>query len=143
MAGSRYYIQRLTHQLVREITLVLQNEINDPRVPSISTVTEVRLSSDTRNATVFVSILGDEKVKKGALIALNRAAPYIQRVVGKHITMKHFPRFIFKIDNSLERGERVEILLKEVASDIEIPDVENLQALEEIPDGQEKTDDLD
>jgi ribosome-binding factor A len=119
MAGTRYYIERLTHQLMREISLVLQNEISDPRIPSISTVTEVRLSDDTRNATVFVSVLGDEKVKKGALIALNRAAPYIQKMVGKHITMKHFPRFSFKIDNSLERGERVEILLQEISNDLE------------------------
>lgn len=118
MAGSRYYIERLAHQLAREIVLVLQNEINDPRIPSVSTVTEVRLSPDTRNATVFVSVLGDEKVKKGAMIAINRAAPYIQKMVGKHITIKHFPRFVFKLDESLERGERVETLLKEITDDL-------------------------
>ena len=103
MAGSRYYIQRLTHQLVREIGLVLQNEINDPRIPSVCTVTEVRLSQDTRNATVFVSVLGDEKVKKGALIALSRAAPYVQRMVGKHITMKHLhPTNYFRTRHRLD-----------------------------------------
>jgi ribosome-binding factor A len=65
-----------------------------------------------------VSVLGDEKVKKGAMIALNRAAPYIQKMVGKHIVIKHFPRFAFKIDSSLERGERVELLLKEISDDV-------------------------
>ena len=63
MPASHFHIDRLREQLQHEIGTVIAQEMRDPRIPSIVTVTRIKLAQDTRNATVFVSIFGDEKVK--------------------------------------------------------------------------------
>ena len=85
------------------------------------TVTQIKLAQDTRNATVFVSIYGDDRVKAGALGALNAAAAYIQRLVASRITVKHFPRLYFKIDDSIEYNSHMNELFKEIQDDVATP----------------------
>jgi ribosome-binding factor A len=119
MAGLPYYHERVKEDLIREIGWVISNEMRDPRVPPVVTVTDLKLASDTRNATVFISILGDDMTKNGALIALNRGAPFIQKLVAQKISIRHFPRLLFKLDNSIEHGTRINELLKEIKDDLD------------------------
>jgi ribosome-binding factor A len=121
MPASHFHIDRLREQLQHEIGTVIAREMRDPRIPSIVTVTQVKLAPDTRNATVFVSVFGDEKVKGDALAALNAGAAYIQRVVSGRITVKHFPHLSFKLDNSIEHSQHINELLKEISDDLEQP----------------------
>jgi ribosome-binding factor A len=121
MSESHYHIDRLREQLRIEIGTVIAREMRDPRIPSIVTVTRIKLAQDTRNATVFVSILGDEKMKTDALAALNAAAAYIQRLVSARITIKHFPHLYFKPDHSIEHSHHINELLKEISDDLEQP----------------------
>jgi ribosome-binding factor A len=119
MSSVSWYSVRVKEQLGRKIAWVIARRLNDPRVPPVVTVTDVALSPDTRNATVYVSVLGDEKAVKGALIALNRAAGFIQGTVAENMSMKHFPRLYFKLDTSVGRGSRINELLDEVKDDLE------------------------
>jgi ribosome-binding factor A len=119
MPASHYHFERLREQLQHEIGIVIAREMRDPRIPSVVTVTQVKLAQDTRNATVSVSIYGDDQVKNGALEALNAAAPYIQRMVSSRITIKNFPHLYFKLDNSLEHSQHINELLKEIKDDLE------------------------
>ena len=118
MSSTHFHIERLSELLQREIGTVIAQELRDPRIPPVVTVTRVKLAQDTRNATVFVSIYGDEKVKNDAVAALNGAAPFIQRIVASHITVKHFPRLYFKLDNSIEHSQHINELLKEIQDDL-------------------------
>lgn len=114
-----FHIPRLAEQLQKEISIVITQELRDPRIPSLVTITSIKLAQDTRNATIFVSIYGDAKEKNEALAALNGAAPFIQRVVAGRVTVKNFPRMLFKLDNSIEYGGHIDELLKEVKDDLE------------------------
>jgi ribosome-binding factor A len=118
MASTSFHMKRATEEIRREIGLIICGELRDPRVPPILTVTEVRLATDMRNATVFVSVLGGEKERKGALIALNNAAPFIQRTLGARIRLKYMPRLLFKPDATLEKGAKINELLKEIRNDL-------------------------
>jgi len=118
MPVSHYHFERLREQLQHEIGTVIAGEMRDPRIPPVVTVTQVKLAQDTRNATVFVSIYGDDRVKTGALEALNTAAAYIQRMVSSRITIKNFPHLYFKLDNSLEDSQHINELLKEIKDDL-------------------------
>lgn len=118
MGNLHFHIERLSEQLQKEIGIVIAQELRDPRIPPVVTVTKVKLAQDTRNATVFVSIYGDEQVKNDALIALNGAAPFIQRTVAGRITVKHFPKLMFKNDNSLQHAQHINELLKEIENDL-------------------------
>ena len=108
----------MEEQLQREIAWTISNKVNDPRIPKIITVTIIKLAPDTRNATVFVSILGDDEQKAKALKALNRAAPFIQRCVSSRISMKRFPKIFFKIDNVFEKSQQINSLLAQVKDDL-------------------------
>lgn len=119
MSSPMYYKERLKHDLAREIGWTIANRVRDPRIPSIVTVTEVRLSADTRNATVFVSVFGEDVVKTEALAALQHAAPFIQNRVAEKVKMKNFPRLHFKLDRSLDQSERINELLDEVKDDLD------------------------
>ena len=114
-----YHLEHVRRQLIREIGWAIQNKVRDPRVPMIVSVTDLKLSADTRNATVFVNVYGDERTKESARIALNRAAPFIQRVVGERIKLRHLPKLLFKIDTSIEHGMHIEEILRELKDDLD------------------------
>ncbi len=103
---------------MREIVWTIKNEVRDPRVPMIVSVSDMKLAPDTRNATVFVHVYGDDTVKRDAIAALNRAAPFIQQVVAGRVQMRHFPKLFFKLDTSIDRGMHIDELLREVRDDL-------------------------
>ena len=121
MPTSKFHIQRLSEQLRQEIGNVIAFKMRDPRIPRVLTITQVKLANDTRNATVFISVYGDEKVKEAAFTALAAATPYIQREVAGRITVKHFPHLYFKPDDSLEYASHMNELFKEIEDDVATP----------------------
>jgi ribosome-binding factor A len=118
MPVPQYHHEHLTESLRREIGWTIANRVRDPRVPSVVTVTDISLSPDTRSASVYVSIYGSDKEKEDALVALNRAAAFIQNTVSKRISVKHFPKLSFRADESLERGTRISGILKDIEDDL-------------------------
>ena len=119
MPALHYHFERLREQLQHEIGTVIAREMRDPRIPPVVTITGVKLAQDTRNATVSVSVYGEEKVRSDAIDALNAAAAYIQHKVSARITIKHFPQLYFKLDASLEHTQHINELLKEIRDDLE------------------------
>jgi ribosome-binding factor A len=119
MAVPKFHIERLAETLHREIGTVISQEVRDSRVPDVVTITEVRLSKDARNATVYVSVMGDKSKRASALAALNRAAPFIQRTVASRVATKNFPRLQFKLDGSIEYGQHINKLFKEIQCDLD------------------------
>ncbi len=118
MSSVKWHFNRLKEQLKREISWTISNKINDPRIPDVVTIGEIKLAPDTRNATVYISIYGDDKEKKSALIALNRATPYIQKCIVSKISVKNFPKLNFKIDSSFEHREHINTILENIKDDL-------------------------
>ena len=114
-----YHRERLREELHKEIGWAIANEMRDPRVPAIVTVTEVRLAPDCRNATVFVSVMGNEAEKKSAIGALNNGAPFLQHVVARRIVVKFIPKLYFKIDNTIEQSNRLNDLFNTIRCDLD------------------------
>ena len=79
--------------------------------PGIFTVTGVRCGKDLRDATVDVSVFGDEATKSGAMRQLQRHARDFQALVNRQVRLKFTPRLVFKLDRSLERGDAVLAIL--------------------------------
>lgn len=119
MAAPHFHKERLSELMQREVAAVISRELRDPRIPSIVTITGINLAADMRNATIFVSIFDVAAQESGeAIRALNKAAPFIQRLVASRITIKHFPRLYFKQDDSITRTEHIHKLLKEINDDL-------------------------
>ena len=105
---------RRVADLVRQVVSdVILHELRDPRV-GVVTVTEVRLPSDLKDARVFVSCLGDADAREAAVDALNHAAPFLRRAVGRKVRLKYVPQLTFVADTTLDRGERLETLLQKI-----------------------------
>lgn len=119
MPTPHFHKERLAELMHREIADVIANQVRDPRIPTIVTITKVNIGSDQRNATVFVSLFGEEVDSEVALTALNKAAPFIQRIVASRIVIKHFPRLYFKRDVGMEHTQHIHKLLKEINNELE------------------------
>ncbi len=101
--------------------IVERGEIRDPRLIGLPvTVTEVRVSPDLRNATVFVVPLGGRGDRKTMIEALDAATPFLRHRVAQSVTLRYVPRLTFKVDESFDQASRIEELLKEptVARDL-------------------------
>lgn len=119
MGSAHFHKERLTELMHREIADVIARELRDPRIPPIVTITKIQLGTDQRNATVYVSIFGEDASKSDeALVALNKAAPFIQRVVASRIIIKHFPKLLFKVDTGIVQTQHIQELLKEINDDL-------------------------
>jgi len=97
-----------------------RGELHDPALAGISlTVTEVRISPDLKNATVFVLPFGGGDVEV-ALAALGRAAPFLRGRVGKQLRLRFLPQLSFRRDPSFDTANRIDEILRspDVARDL-------------------------
>ncbi|MFQ8581310.1 MAG: 30S ribosome-binding factor RbfA, partial [Holdemania massiliensis] len=69
---------------------------------------------DYSYATIYVSFLGKEERKQAGLKALNRAKGFIRSELGKRLSIRKVPDLIFKLDDSLEKGERIESIISKI-----------------------------
>jgi len=102
--------ERVSERIHHEISDLLQNEIRDPRLEQV-TVTGVEISPDLQLATVFISVMGDQEAKDNALSALERASGYVRRELAQRLGMRVTPAVQFVLDESWERGARLDALL--------------------------------
>ncbi|HET7224710.1 MAG TPA: 30S ribosome-binding factor RbfA [Candidatus Eisenbacteria bacterium] len=106
--------ERVAHLMQREIAEILQRELRDPRIPQLVSVTDVEVSRDLSFARVFVSILESETSHAHTLAALNRAAGFVRHALSPRLGLREVPELRFVHDPSLERGARVEEILKKI-----------------------------
>ena len=97
-------MDRVNTLVRQEISRILAVEMNDPRLSSLISITEVRTSRDLRSAKVYFSVLGDEDAKRDALSALENAGGYIHRTMKRNLSLKFAPFLSFQLDESIEQG---------------------------------------
>ena len=108
--------QRVSQELQKEIAMILQREIKDPRLGMMVTVSGVEVSRDLAYAKVFVTFLNDkdEEAVKNGLKALKEASGYIRILLGKAMRLRIVPELTFFYDNSLIEGMRMSNLVSNV-----------------------------
>lgn len=108
--------QRVGDLLREEIADIIMRKVKDPRIGFV-TVTGVTLTDDLKIAKVFVSILKEEE-REATLAVLNAATSFIRSEVARRVRMKSIPSLEFKIDESIEYGDRIDKLLREIKEKI-------------------------
>ncbi|MBR1797279.1 MAG: 30S ribosome-binding factor RbfA [Clostridiales bacterium] len=97
---------------------IISNELKDPRVPLLTSVTQVKMTRDLSHATVFVSVFGNDHDKTEALSAIEGATGFIRYEMCKRINLRLAPELHFKLDNTLDEAARMEALIdKTLAED--------------------------
>jgi ribosome-binding factor A len=103
---------RINEQLKQEISLIVRDEVRDPRV-GLATVTAVQTSPELDHARVFITSLGDEEEREEILTGLRSAAAYIRKQLGGRLHMRRFPELHFEADRVLAEALRIERLLRD------------------------------
>jgi len=107
-------VDKVSDLLKREIALLIQNEVRDPRV-GMASVTSVRVSKDLAHATVFVTLLGKSTTEEAndSIEALNKAAGFLRSMLAKEINLRTIPKLKFIFDDTLARGQYLTGLIDE------------------------------
>ena len=103
---------RLDELLREEISAIIGREIADPRIGFV-TVTSVDVAPDLAHATVWVSVIGDQKARRSSVRALGRAMPFVRHRLGA-LRLKRIPELHVREDDTAERGTRVLRILDEI-----------------------------
>ncbi|HOA63874.1 MAG: 30S ribosome-binding factor RbfA [Acholeplasmataceae bacterium] len=103
--------ERLAKTIEREISNILLFKTKDQRLKYI-TITGVRLNNDFSIATVYYTVIGDEEQKKSTAKNLEDAKGFIKTLLGETLEIRKVPELIFKYDESIEYGNRIEEILK-------------------------------
>ena len=87
----------------------------------VVSVTDVRMSSDLRSAVIFLSIFGKNVQREKALTTIRDQTKQIQMLLAADVILKYVPQIRFSLDESIDRGNRVLEILKELGLDDEEP----------------------
>lgn len=112
---TNYRGGRINEEVKREVSNIIQNEIKDPRLTAMVSVTDVKVTRDLRYAKVFVSIFGkNDEEKNNTFVALKNASGYIRKEIGQRINLRYNPQIIFELDDSINYGMHIEELIQRV-----------------------------
>ncbi len=107
--------QRVNRLIQQEISKLLEFEMEDPRLHGV-TVSAVEVSADLRNARVFIVGLEDAAREKEVRAGLLHAIPFLRRELGQRVQLRLVPELSFAFDHSIDRGARIEQLLREAGA---------------------------
>ncbi len=105
---------RLNRAIQQEISRLLEKDLNDPRLTSLISITEVSITEDLRHVRVYVSVMGDSATQTETLEGFRAASGFIRKEVSSNLKMKHAPEFDFEYDDSIERGAAMLKLIDQV-----------------------------
>ena len=94
---------------------LLERRVRDPRVEGV-TLTSVEVSGDLSVAKVYYSVLGDDAARQVAQRGLENVSGFLRREAGRRLRLRSTPELRFVFDASLERGARLEELLRDIHS---------------------------
>ncbi len=119
MAARRQ--DRVRELLKRAVGEVIRREISVSE-GGLITVNDVAITPDLKSATVFISILGGDDQRKKGQSLLNERATWLRMQVARQIILKYIPSLRFVVDDSIERGNRILLLLADLEKKNHTPD---------------------
>ncbi len=108
---TKYRLGRINEEIKKELSNIIRDDINDPRLTAMVSVTKVEVTNDLRYAKVFISLFGNEDSKKQSLEALNKSAGFMRREIGHRVKLRYTPELVLELDESIERGMHINNLL--------------------------------
>lgn len=105
---------RVNHEVKKELGQIIEMELKDPRIKSMTSVVSVDITPDLKYAKVYVSVFGNKEEKESTIEGLKSAAPFIRGLLAKNINLRNTPELDFILDESIEYGVNMSKLIDEV-----------------------------
>ena len=103
--------ERLADLIRQVLGELIEREVKDPRI-GFTTLTEVQLTGDLRQARVYVSILGEDEARKQGMEGLAAAKAFLRHQLAHRLQLRHTPEIDFQLDRSQEYNERLDELIR-------------------------------
>jgi len=107
-------LQRLNVLFQQELANLVSFHLRDPRLAELVSITRVDVSADLQNASIYVSVLGDDEAKTSTMTALQAAAHFLRRQLSERLTIRRIPSLHFHLDESIEEAAHILELMKQV-----------------------------
>lgn len=111
---SKYRLGRVNEEFKRQISYIVQNELRDPRIDTMISVTSVEVSKDLKYAKVFVSIFGNDESKNTAFEILKSSSGFVRKELSQKVNMRYTPEVVFKMDDSIEHGMHIDSIINKI-----------------------------
>ena len=109
--------RRVGEQIQRELAVLLQREVRDPRLSQV-TISAVEVTRDMSLATIYFTVLGEKEKVASIQQALEKASGFLRHALGERMVMRSLPHLKFVYDESISRGATLSSLIDEaVAAD--------------------------
>lgn len=106
-------MDKINEELKKELSVIIDNNLKNPHITGIISVTKVKTSPDLRYARVYISLLNCKNVKE-TLDGLKSASGFMRSELARRINLRYTPELRFEIDDSMEYGARIENILKNI-----------------------------
>lgn len=113
-------LDRIADQMQRELAVMIQREVKDPRLDAMITVSGVKVSKDLGYADVYVTVLGKEdnsEIIAENMAILKQAAGFLRGRIGQSIKLRVIPQLRFHYDESVQRGQYLSSLIERAVNE--------------------------
>ncbi len=116
---------RISEEIRKIVSNIIMNELKDPRVSKLTSITKVETTNDLRYTNIFISVFDDKQKMIETNEALNKAKGFIRKELGKKLNLRYIPEPIFKLDESIKQGIYMSKLIDKVNKNIDVSDEED------------------
>jgi ribosome-binding factor A len=106
--------RRMSARIKQIVASTIETQIKDPRLGMV-TITDVRLTGDLHDATVFYTVFGDAEVRQASGLALESATGVLRSEVGRRTGVRFTPTLAFVLDELPESADQINDLLERAA----------------------------
>ena len=111
--------ERINAEMQRELSRILREEVKDPRIPVMISVTAAQVAPDLKTCKAWISVLGSEADRRHTQEGLQSAASFIRRELAHTLNMRSTPEITFIMDQSIEYGVNMSHRIDEVIAEDE------------------------
>ena len=105
--------ERIEEEIKKVASKVIGQELKDPRLTGLISITKVSVTRDLKYCKIFVSMLGTDNTSD-AMNALKSGSGIVRKAIGNNIRMHSTPEVIFEFDNSIEYGAHIQNVINEL-----------------------------
>lgn len=109
---------RINAEVQRELSNIIRQELKDPRISLLTSVTAVEVAPDLKTCKAYISVLGEEQSKADTLAGLKSAVGFIRRQLAKTLNLRNTPEIRFVLDESIEYGVTMSKMIDDVNRNI-------------------------
>ena len=110
--------ERVRELLKRTLAEILRREV-DTTECGLMNVNEVGVANDLKSAKVFVGVVGSDAQRKKAAALLEKQRTHFQQLMAREVVLRYTPKIRFRVDDSIEQGNRVLEIIEELEGERE------------------------